>query len=156
MKDQTCCFTGHREISERECVRVKKNLKKILLELIEKDVIFYGAGGARGFDTIAAEAVLDLKKKYPQVKLILVLPCPEQTKGWSEDEVDRYNEILSKADKIVYTADHYYRGCMHVRNRHLVDFSSYCICYQTKETGGTAYTVNYAKEKGLTIYNLAE
>ena len=100
--------------------------------------------------------MLDLKKKYPQVKLILVLPCPEQTKGWNEDEVDRYNEILSKADKVIYTADHYYRGCMHVRNRHLVDFSSYCICYQTKETGGTAYTVNYAKENGLIIYNVAQ
>ena len=47
-------------------------------------------------------------------------------------------------------------GCMHVRNRHLVDFSSYCICYQTKETGGTAYTVNYAKENGLIIYNVAQ
>lgn len=101
MKDQTCCFTGHREISERECVRVKKHLKKILLELIEKGVIFYGAGGARGFDTIAAETVLELKKKYTQVKLILVLPCPEQTKGWSEDEVNRYNEILSKADMVL-------------------------------------------------------
>ena len=36
----TCCFTGHREISERECVRIKKKLKKILLELIRKELFF--------------------------------------------------------------------------------------------------------------------
>lgn len=30
----------------------------------------------------------------------------------------------------------------------------YCICYLTKKTGGTAFTVNYAFEKGLVIYNV--
>lgn len=45
---------------------------------------------------------------------------------------------------------------MFKRNRHLVDNSSVCICYQTKETGGTAYTVEYARKHGLRIINLAE
>ena len=36
--------------------------------------------GALGFDTIAAQAVLSVKETYPEVKLILVLPCENQTK----------------------------------------------------------------------------
>ena len=45
---------------------------------------------------------------------------------------------------------------MHKRNRHLVDNSSICICYLTENSGGTFYTVNYAKKQGLTVINLAE
>ena len=42
------------------------------------------------------------------------------------------------------------------RNRHLVDGSSVCIAYLTQEKGGTAYTVNYAKQKEVQVINLAE
>ena len=31
-----------------------------------------------------------------------------------------------------------------------------CVSYLTEETGGTAYTVNYAKSKGLDVINAAE
>ena len=156
MKERTCCFTGHREIEEKDYAELKKKTKSIIISLIEKGVFFFGAGGARGYDTLAAETVLELKKDYPQIKLILFLPCPDQTRGWIEADIRKYNYIKESADKVVYTADHYYRGCMHVRNRHLVDNSNYCICYLTKETGGTAFTVNYANKQGLMIYNVSE
>ena len=42
------------------------------------------------------------------------------------------------------------------RNRHLVDHSGTCICYLTRSAGGPAYTVDYARKKGLRIINLAE
>ena len=154
MKEKTCCFTGHREIEPSEFATIKGRVREKIETLIEQGVIYYGAGGARGFDTLAAEAVLELKGKYPQIKLILVLPCPDQTRGWKEEDIKKYIEIKERADKVVYTADHYYQGCMHVRNRHLVDYSAYCICYLRKDTGGTAFTVDYAKSKGLTIFNV--
>lgn len=154
MREQTCCFTGHREINEKDLAKIQKRTKEVIVSLVEKGVVYFGAGGARGYDTIAAETILALKNEYPQIKLILVLPCPDQTKGWKEEDISRYNLIKNQADKVVYTADHYYRGCMHVRNRHLVDNSRYCICYLTKDSGGTAFTVNYAKTSGLKIYNV--
>ena len=45
---------------------------------------------------------------------------------------------------------------MQVRNKHLVDNSSVCIAYLTQNGGGTFFTVNYARYKGLKIYNLAD
>lgn len=154
LREQTCCFTGHRLINHSEYINIKRKVKKVIISLIKKGVMFYGAGGALGFDTIAAECVLELKEKYPQIKLILLLPCKDQTRGWYDSDVKRYNEILSRADKVVYTAEKYYDGCMLKRNRHLVNNSGYCICYLKKNKGGTAYTVNYAKQKGLIIYNV--
>ncbi len=123
MKEKTCCFTGHREIPESDYNLLKQKTNNAIVALIGKGVIYFGAGGARGFDTIAAETVLELKKDYPQIKLILVLPCPDQTKGWKEGDIRKYNIIKENADKVVFTADHYFSGCMHVRNRHLVDNS---------------------------------
>ena len=117
--------------------------------------MYFGAGGALGFDTLATQCVLSLKKQYPHIKLILVLPCITQTKGWSKNDIAIYEEIKSQADKVVYTSHDYFRGCMFKRNRHLVNGSSACIAYLTQEKGGTAYTVNYAKEQGLAVINLA-
>ena len=62
MKEKTCCFTGHREIPERDYNLLKQKTKNAIVALIGKGVIYFGAGGARGFDTIAAETVLELKK----------------------------------------------------------------------------------------------
>lgn len=55
-----------------------------------------------------------------------------------------------------YTSEEYTRGCMHKRNRHLVDNSSACIAYLTESKGGTAYTVDYAAKHGLTVFNIAD
>ena len=73
-----------------------------------------------------------------------------------EEPVEIYDDIKQKADKVVYTSQEYTRGCMHKRNRHLVDNSSACISYLTENKGGTFYTVNYAKSKGVEVINIAE
>lgn len=155
MKNITCCFTGHRHIPLSKRKAVVQRLKTELSALINNGYQFFGAGGALGFDTIAAQTVLDLKEKYSHIKLILVLPCPNQTMGWKEKDIEIYEKIKQQADKVVYTSKECRKGCMHKRNRHLVDNSSVCICYLTEDTGGTAYTVKYAKSKNLTIINIA-
>ena len=110
----------------------------------------------QGFDTLAAQTILALKNAYPQVKLILVLPCQNQSERWNRADRAICEGILVQADKVVYISEHYYKGCMHKRNRHLVDCSDYCICYLNRLSGGTYYTVHYAREKGLKIINCAE
>lgn len=54
-----------------------------------------------------------------------------------------------------YIRRNYCRGVYMIRNRALVDGAQYCIAYCTKPTGGTAWTVRYARQKGLQIYNTA-
>lgn len=132
------------------------SLEKIIIKYINEGYRYFGAGGALGFDTLAAETVLRLKNKYPYIKLILVLPCLSQTKGWNKTDIEKYNFIKAQADKVVYTSQEYTSDCMFKRNRHLVNQSSLCICYLSKNSGGTAYTVAYAKKNKLKIENIAE
>ena len=103
MREKTCCFTGHRVIPARSLPALAKELEQTLRRLIGAGVRYFGAGGALGFDTLAAETVLRLKGEYPGIRLILVLPCRDQTRGWREADVRRYRDILRRADKVVYT-----------------------------------------------------
>lgn len=155
MKNQTCCFTGHRKIPLDQLESVTQRLRDAVIATIKDGYLYFCAGGALGFDTLAAQTILDLKKDYPQIKLILVLPCKTQARGWKQKDIEEYNRIMKAADKVVYTSQDCYNGCMHKRNRHLVDNSSLCICYLNSNTGGTAYTVDYAKSVGCRVSNIA-
>lgn len=153
-REQTVCFTGHRDVSGNVADNLRILLRDAVIEMIKKGFRYFGTGGALGFDTIAAQTVLGLKKEYPHIRLILVLPCKNQCLKWNENDIKIYNQILMQSDKVVYVSERYTDYCMMVRNRHLVDNSSVCICYQAKKSGGTAATVDYAVKKGLSIVNL--
>lgn len=99
MRNKTCCFTGHREIEARDIEKIRNNIRNCVIELVERGVIYFGAGGARGFDTLAAEVVLELKETFPNIRLILILPCANQTRVWSAQEKLKYEHIKRKADK---------------------------------------------------------
>lgn len=156
MKKKTACFTGHRKIAIEQRKIVAERLKNTVESLISEGYRYFGTGGALGFDTLAAQCILYLKKQYPYIKLILVLPCKTQTRDWKSEDIAIYERIKAQADKVVYTSKEYTRDCMFRRNRHLVDNSSICIAYLTKNKGGTAYTVNYAKKLGVTVINIAD
>ncbi len=151
----TACFTGHRKIPADEYETLAARLREAVIHLIERGYRYFGVGGALGFDTLAAKTVLELKVEYPHIKLILVLPCKNQTLYWNSRDKQIYDDICRLADKVTYLRDKYELGCMHARNRHLVENSSVCVCYLTHSGGGTDYTVFYAKNLGLEIINLA-
>ena len=111
MKNKTCCFTGHRNIPQNGFPNIKKHIKNEIRNLINQDIKFFGSGGALGFDTLAATTVLELRKELPQIRLILVMPCQDQTKMWNKEDKVTYNEIICKANKVTYTSEHYHCGC---------------------------------------------
>lgn len=156
MLEKTACFTGHRILPKDRIPMITQLLKTTVSQLVSKGVIFYGCGGAIGFDMLAGFSVLEMKKEYPQIKLILVLPCMNQDMKWRQPDRDRYHELSERADKKVLLQRDYDDGCMLRRNRHLVDNSGFCIAYLTQNKGGSFYTVNYANSKGRNVINLAE
>ncbi len=149
-----CCFTGHRHIHANDIVRIPELLDGVLENLIRDGVRIFRAGGAVGFDTVCALKVLEKKNKYPDVTLELCLPCKDQTQTWSERDAHIYNYILEHADRVRYAREKYTPGCMHERNRMLVDGSDHCIAFCSSSHGGTAYTCAYALSKQVELINL--
>ena len=153
---RVCCFTGHRTLPPDVSVALCRALDQHILALVERGVTEFRAGGARGFDTLAALRVLALREKDPRVRLVLYLPCRTQSEGWREGERLLYADILSRADEVHFVSDQYIAGCMQMRNRALVDGSDACLAYLTRSTGGTKQTFLYALKQGLEVVNLAE
>ena len=92
-RNTACCFTGHRNIPQRKSGQIQERLRNEIVTAIQNGYTFFYAGGAIGFDTMAAQAVLELKAQYPYIKLILVLPCVNQTDGWEQSDIDEYERI---------------------------------------------------------------
>ena len=155
MKEQTCCFTGHRNLKKYDMREIKKVLEESIEELIKIGVVNFEAGGALGFDTLAALTVLRMREKYPHIKLILVLPCKDQTYNWKESDIKTYEYIKSQADDCIYTSEHYWDGCMLKRNRYMIDHAEYVIAaWDGRKFGGTYSTVNYARRLNRKIIRL--
>lgn len=156
-EQQTCCLTGHRVIPPGEESKIMVRMRNILLRLIrEKNVRYFGVGGAVGFDMIAAEYLLNLKDhKEHQLKIISVLPYPawRETEDWTDALREREEQILRASDKVVYVRPEYEKNVFLLRDRKLVDGSAYCVSYCNRLRTGTAYTVKYALEHGLKVYN---
>lgn len=153
--EKTVCFTGHRSLTSEEKRNLKNALKETLEKCYETGARCFRCGGALGFDTLAAIAVLNLQRDHPDIRLELVLPCPQQSERWNQSDVNLYEEIKQSADLVTYISDTYYSGVLQLRNRKLVDGSDICIAYlKNSHGGGTAFTCAYAIRSGLEFINL--
>ena len=117
---------------------------------------FY-AGGALGFDMLAAAVVCRLRDtELPDIALHLLLPCRGQEAHWSVRDRERYAAMLSLADSYRYLAEAYAEGVMAARNRALVAAADLCIAYMQNPASGTGGTVSMARRRGIPVRNLAE
>lgn len=156
LRRRACCFSGHRAIPASHLPALRRRLTEAVTRLAEEGFVYFIVGGALGFDTLAAEAVLSLRDSaLPHIRLLLAIPHERQAASWPAADREKYERIKAAADKARVLSPHYYTGCMQARNRYMVDHASVCVCYLTKENGGTAGTVRYAEKKGLTVIDLA-
>lgn len=151
-KNTTCFFTGHRDIPQKRYAPIYDAVSDKLAQLYADGYRNFICGGAVGFDTLAAEAVIALRQTHNNVKLLLCIPCRDQSKYFSSEQKSDYERIMSQCDGYEILYDRYVRGCMHTRNRRMADASSYCVAYCIKESGGSAYTVKYAQSHGIDVY----
>ncbi len=152
---RTVCFTGHRHIADDDYAKLFDTLLQVIEQQILAGATVFRTGGALGFDTMAALAVLSLRKRFPEIQLELILPCPSQTRGWDEEDTVLYEQIKAQANAVRYVSTGYYKGVLQQRNRALVENADVCVAYlRNSSGGGTAYTASFALKKGLELINL--
>lgn len=132
---------------------LKEKLSETVDMLISEGVTHFVSGGALGFDTIAAEVIIE-KRKEKDVFLEIAVPCLNQEGKWSGKQKERYKKILDSSDAVTVLSKKYVTGCMQVRNKYMVDKSQVVISHYRGRSGGTQQTFLYAQEKGRRIINL--
>ena len=158
MREKTACFTGHRQLPPLVGKALQHKASKVIMDLYSRGIVYYGCGGALGFDTLMAQVCFRLRDSgvCPKLRVILVAPFEGQESRWTYLQQSTYRDMLLKYDKVVYVSKLANREAFLARNRRLVDASSICIAYCVETHGGTAYTVDYARRKALEIINLAD
>ena len=149
-----CSFTGHRSYPNEHRKRLVEHLKRAVEYAYSIGCREFYAGGAIGFDTLAAREVIRFRLSHPDVSLILLLPCLNQNEKWSGSDTDAYEYILSEADEVRYFADTYTKSCMQKRNKALAEACDIMIAYVSKPRSGAAQTVRMAEGLGKKVYNL--
>lgn len=133
----TCFFIGHRDAPE--------SLREALLKEVERHITDYGVtefvvGGYGRFDSMAAWAVKEVKKRYP-VKLWLLLPYhpalrPVETPdGFDGTFYPSEMEAVPKRAAIVRA------------NRYMVDHSGHLIAYVRHSASNAWNLAEYARKR---------
>lgn len=129
-------------------------LNRIIVRLIERNCTRFISGVARGFDTWVAEDILALRKKNPKLKLECAIPFSGQADLWKKSDQRRRYRILTSADCSVITSEHYSETCFFIRNRYMVDKADVVVCAFDGQSGGTAYTVDYALKQNKIVIQI--
>lgn len=158
--NETVCFTGHRSQklpwrfneNDDRCRAMKATLYNEIVKAIKREYKTFLCGMALGFDMICAETVIELKKRYSDIKIIGAIPCKNQELKWIKKEQERYRKLLKQLDGIRCIYDEYIGAeCMLERNRYMIKNSSLLIALYNGLPGGTKSTIDYAREQGLEI-----
>ncbi len=162
MIENSVCFSGHRPLklpsggnsNSPDMKELTALIYRHIEKLIDRGYNRFYCGMAEGFDLSCAVVVIALKKKYPTLRLIAVIPFADQQKSFSAKNRALYQKILDFCDEIITLSDKYYRGCYYDRNHFLCDHAEYLLCYCKDAKSGTGETQRYAKKHGLQVLNL--
>ena len=149
-----CSFTGHRKISKDVVPRLEGFVMRAIEYAYGLGCRSFYCGGALGFDTMAAKAVILFRMRHSDVRLIIIAPCKEQSASWSARERDMYDYVMASADEIELVSDEYTPDCMRKRNERLAQLCDIMIAYSGKQRSGSGQTVRMAERLGKPVYNL--
>ena len=138
MGGKSCFFIGHRETSEA--------IYQALYAVVEQHIWEYGVtefivGHYGGFDRLAASAVKEAKRFYPEVRLILLLPY---------HPAERPIPMIEGFDGTFYPPgmESVPRKVAIVRaNRYVVDHVDYLIAYAWHPASNARELVEYAQKR---------
>lgn len=155
LKSRSCCFSGHRRLPEDQKAAIMASTEEKVRELIGGGINRFLMGGAVGYDMEVAKLLFHIKNECPDIGVVLIYPFDGYTDRWNDAQKAEYAELLPKYDEVIKASERSGRDAYLLRNRMLVDSSAVCIAYCRKQRSGTAYTVKYAKERGLDVVNVA-
>ena len=143
---KSCFFIGHREADEWLLPTLVNAIERLI---VSEDVTCFYVGGYGGFDRVAATAVKQVKQRYPEITLMLVLPyhpaeCPmEKPYGFDGTYYPEGMETVPRRFAIVQA------------NKHMVENVDWLIAHVRHGASNSQKIIEYAKTKSVPYINLA-
>ena len=151
MQKKTCFFIGHREAPD--------SILPVLIDEVERHITVYGVnsfvvGHYGQFDTLAGQAVMEAKKRHPEVSLIMLLPY--QNSGRPTIPPEGFDNTFYPFGMEHVPA----RAAIPKANQYMVDHSDFLIAYVWHAASNSRKILDAAlnrQARGLTrVTNLAQ
>jgi uncharacterized phage-like protein YoqJ len=152
VRNTVICFSGHRYYAAAPDDEAR--IAAAVEAALDDGYRTFISGMAPGFDLAAAGAVVRLRERYADVRLVAAVPFAGQQSGYSVADRARYDSLLAAADEVRVLAGRYSHGCYLRRDDWMVERSARVICWYDGAASGTRYTVRRALAAGLEIVNL--
>lgn len=149
----TCCVTGHRDIPDEKLNFVKAELRREILSAMQDGYTHFISGFAAGTDLLFSEQIALLQDEGHQITMEAAIPY----RGRMKTRDPQFRKLIERCNVIGVTAEEYSKSCYISRNQSMVQLSSRVIAvYDGRESGGTAFTIRYARvnEKDLKIISI--
>lgn len=142
-----CALTGHRDLPSDFNTNA---LYDSLEELIKEGYDTFYCGMARGFDLLALDCLVALRLKY-KLHLVACVPFHGHEMSFARAEREKYLALLSWCDEKKELSPQYSPQVYFIRDRYMVDCADLVFAYCNRATGGTAYTLTYARKAGIPV-----
>ena len=140
-----CCCFGHRDIWGSV-----PNFADVLERLItESSVTVFMTGGMGDFDGIFSSAVRTLKRKYPDIKLLLVKPYFSGELNTNKEYYEFTYDDVVIPDVL---AGVHPKSAITKRNRWMAENSDFVVTYVYRDFGGAYDAKKYALKLGKTVF----
>lgn len=145
-REKMVALTGH-----RVCEHLDEDALQYELEsLIREGYTGFLCGMAQGFDLTALKYLVALKCRY-SLYIEACIPFEGHERSIPKAFREQYQDLLSACDKRTVMLPGFSEGGYFTRDRYMVDCADLVLAHLEKEEGGTAYTVSYAKQKGVPV-----
>ncbi len=156
---KTCCFFDFNQKTVRffneqdeKCINLKKTLQKeIENKIVKNNVTHFISGMSIGTDILAAQIVLDLKKKYPQITLECAIPFENQAAYWSEANREQYFNIAAACDKETLIQKHYTKKCILKLSYYMLKSADYAIAFWNNASDANIESIKFSKKHEIQI-----
>ena len=136
----TCIFFGHRECYGLDNQVLKQSIEK----LVNQGVDTFYVGNPGQFDSAVYSCLEQLRKRYPHIKVCVVV-------AYLPTEKNEYNDMI---DTMYPEIEGHPKFAIEKRNRWLVDHSDFVLCYINHTWGGAYKFARLAERRGRTVINL--
>lgn len=123
-----------------------ESLKYEFHKMLDRGIIHFISGMERGAELLAAELILELKRKNERISLEGVLPYEEQAARWSKGDRERYFAVMANADAETLIQHRYTSDCYRKRDQYMIDKSDYVIFVSFGESGAQSPALQYSRE----------
>jgi uncharacterized phage-like protein YoqJ len=130
---------------------IKKAIKKRIITLIDEGLEWVIVSGQWGVELWAAEAVLELRADYDNLKLAVITPFLKQEENWNDQKKEIYSSIIGKANYVNSISKSKYDGPWQFKEKNnflLRNSDAILIVYDEENEGSPKFIREQALRQG--------